>query len=66
MIQLGEEIDLVRAALPEFEVEGFMAGHRVVVPGKPNRIVTLLPRLFPRGLVLAVAQQFRNQARDRG
>ena len=46
--------------------EGFMAGHRVVVPGKPNRIVTLLPRLFPRGLVLAVAQQFRNQARDRG
>ena len=27
MIQLGEEIDLVRAALPEFEVEGFMAGH---------------------------------------
>ena len=27
MIQLGEEIDLVRAALPEFEVESFMAGH---------------------------------------
>ena len=27
MIALGEEIDLVRAALPEFEVEGFMAGH---------------------------------------
>ena len=29
--------------------EGFMAGHRVVVPGKPNRIMTLLPRLLPRG-----------------
>jgi peptide chain release factor 3 len=27
MIQFGEEIDLVRAALPEFEVESFMAGH---------------------------------------
>jgi len=24
---LGEEVDLVRAALPEFEVDGFMAGH---------------------------------------
>jgi peptide chain release factor 3 len=27
MAQLGEEIDLVRAALPEFDVESFMAGH---------------------------------------
>ena len=34
--------------------EGFMGGHRVVVPGKPNRIMTLLPRLLPRGLVLAM------------
>lgn len=32
--------------------DGFMGGHRVVVPGKPNRIMTLLPRLLPRGLVL--------------
>lgn len=31
--------------------DGFIGGHRVVVPGKPNRIVTLLPRLLPRGLV---------------
>jgi hypothetical protein len=30
-----------------------MGGHRVVVPGKPNRIVTLLPRLLPRGLIRA-------------
>jgi short-subunit dehydrogenase len=35
--------------------EGFMGGHRVVVPGKPNRIATLLPRLLPRGLMLAMA-----------
>jgi short-subunit dehydrogenase len=33
--------------------DGFMGGHRVVVPGKPNRIVTLLPRLLPRGLIRA-------------
>lgn len=33
--------------------EGFVGGHRIVVPGRPNRIMTLLPRLTPRGLVLA-------------
>jgi hypothetical protein len=33
--------------------EGLMTGHRVVVPGKPNRVITLLPRLLPRGLVAA-------------
>jgi short-subunit dehydrogenase len=31
--------------------EGFMSGHRIVVPGGPNRILTLLPRLLPRGLI---------------
>jgi uncharacterized protein len=36
--------------------DGFMGGHRVVVPGKPNRILTLLPRLLPRGLMLAMAE----------
>lgn len=34
--------------------EGFMGGHRVVVPGGPNRIMTLLPRLFPRTFILAM------------
>lgn len=33
--------------------EGFMGSHRIVVPGGINRITTLLPRLLPRGLVLA-------------
>ncbi len=33
--------------------EGLMGGHRIVVPGKPNRVITLLPRLLPRGLVAA-------------
>lgn len=40
--------------------EGFMGGHRVVVPGRPNRILTLLPRLVPRWLVLAfMARRWR-------
>ncbi len=34
--------------------QGFMEGHRVVVPGRPNRIFSLLPRLLPRGLMLAI------------
>jgi hypothetical protein len=46
--------------------EGLMAGKRVVVPGTPNFIMTLVPRLFPRHLVLAVAGWRRNRARRRG
>jgi uncharacterized protein len=45
---------------------GFMAGHRVVVPGKPNRIMTLLPRLLPRGLVLAMMGRRWQQTNRRG
>lgn len=33
---------------------GFMNGQRTIVPGTPNRLVTLLPRLFPRALVLTL------------
>ncbi len=42
--------------------QGFMEGHRVVVPGKANRIMTLLPRLLPRGLMLAMADWRRKRA----
>ena len=45
--------------------ERFMGGHRVVVPGKPNRIATLLPRLLPRALMLAF-MQWRWQRRENG
>ena len=45
---------------------GFMAGHRMVVPGKPNRMATLLPRLFSRGLILAAAGWRRDRALRRG
>jgi short-subunit dehydrogenase len=30
---------------------GLMAGRRIVVPGSPNLIMTLLPRFLPRGLI---------------
>ena len=46
--------------------DGFMAGHRVVVPGKPNRIMTLLPRLLPRGLMLAMTEWRWKRANRRG
>ena len=42
---------------------GFMTGHRVVVPGKPNRIMTLLPRLLPRSLTLAMMERRWNRKR---
>jgi short-subunit dehydrogenase len=37
--------------------DGFMAGQRLVVPGLPNRIMSLLPRLVPRRLTLAMMQR---------
>lgn len=46
--------------------KALMGGHRVVVPGFPNRVASLVPRLFPRGLVLAVAGWRRNRKRAGG
>jgi len=46
--------------------EGFMAGHRVVVPGTPNRIATLVPRLLPRGFMLAMTERRWQRANRRG
>jgi short-subunit dehydrogenase len=34
--------------------EGLIRGKRVVVPGLANKVVTLLPRILPRGLVLSM------------
>ena len=45
--------------------EGFMGGHRLVVLGKPNRVMTLLPRLLPRGLMLAMTDRRRKRANRR-
>ena len=45
---------------------GFMGGHRVVVPGRSNRMLTLLPRLLPRGATMAVMQRRWVKVRRRG
>ncbi len=42
--------------------EGFMGGHRVVVPGTPNRLVTLVSRLMPRGIMLALTANYWKKA----
>jgi hypothetical protein len=39
----------------------------VVVPGGPNRVMSLLPRLLPRGLMLAMTQwRWRHANRGSG
>ena len=39
--------------------DGLMAGKRVVIPGYPNRVAAFLPRLAPRGIVLAMMNRLR-------
>lgn len=47
--------------------DGFMAGRRVVVPGKPNRLVPWLARLLPRAFLLAAtARRWHRAARGGG
>ncbi|MCF8477255.1 MAG: SDR family NAD(P)-dependent oxidoreductase, partial [Pseudolabrys sp.] len=46
--------------------DGFIGGHRIVAPGTPNRIATLLPRLLPRALILAGTTWRWRQTRRRG
>jgi short-subunit dehydrogenase len=41
--------------------DGLMAGKRVVIPGFPNRIVAFLPRLTPRGMMLAVMSRLHGR-----
>jgi uncharacterized protein len=42
---------------------GLMAGRRIVVPGSPNLIMTLLPRFLPRGLIAdGTARRWRRNA----
>jgi uncharacterized protein len=43
--------------------DGFMAGKRLVIPGLGNKIVSFLPRLFPRSFVLSTTESYQ---RDRG
>ena len=39
--------------------DGLMAGKRVIIPGFPNRVAAFLPRLAPRGIVLAAMNRLR-------
>ena len=42
--------------------DGLMAGQRVVIPGFANRVAAFLPRLAPRGIVLAVMNRLRGHS----
>ena len=44
--------------------DGFMAGKRLVIPGAGNKIISLLPKFLPRGLVLKTLESYqRNRGR---
>ena len=45
--------DVPAARVAEAGYRGLMRGKRLVVPGFGNKVVTLLPRVVPRGLLLA-------------
>jgi short-subunit dehydrogenase len=50
-------------AVAQAGYDGFMAGKPVVIPGFGNKIVSLLPRLASRGVVLRFMENYQ---RDRG
>jgi short-subunit dehydrogenase len=39
--------------------DGFMAGKRIVIPGFANKLVSMLPRFLPRGLVLKTIASYQ-------
>ena len=39
--------------------DGFMAGKRLVIPGFGNKVMSLLPRLLPRGLMLRTLESYQ-------
>jgi len=49
------------ARVAEAGYRGLMHGERLVVPGLGNKIVTLLPRILPRELLLAVLDRRQRQ-----
>jgi len=46
--------------------DGLVQGKRVVVPGVPNKMVTLLPRLLPRSIVLGMTASRASKMDRRG
>ncbi len=51
----GGLLELSASEVAEIGYRGFAAGKRLVVPGRLNKLVPLLPRIFPRALVLAMS-----------
>jgi short-subunit dehydrogenase len=43
---------------------GLMAGHRTVVPGYINKLITILIRIIPRRLVLRVVDSRQSRRRS--
>ncbi|HKY88130.1 MAG TPA: SDR family oxidoreductase [Pseudorhodoplanes sp.] len=50
--QRGSLIELSASEVAEAGYKGFAAGKRLVVPGRLNKLVPLMPRIFPRALIL--------------
>ncbi len=57
-------LNVAAAQVAEAGYRGLMRGRRLVIPGLGNKIVTLLPRILPRSLLLAVLDR-RQQRRGR-
>jgi uncharacterized protein len=57
---LTQSADYVAAA----GYRGLMAGHRTVVPGFINKLITILIRIIPRCLVLGVVDSRQSRRRS--
>jgi short-subunit dehydrogenase len=53
-------------AVAEAGYAGFMAGQRLVIPGLGNRIVSRMPRLFPRSLILSAMERYQSRRARKG
>jgi short-subunit dehydrogenase len=51
----GGLLELSASEVAEAGYRGFVAGKRLVVPGRLNKLVPFLPRILPRALVLAIS-----------
>jgi short-subunit dehydrogenase len=54
-----ERMTRAAARVARMGYDGLMRGQRLVVPGSDNRLATLLPRLLPRSLMLAIVRASR-------
>ena len=50
--QGGGLLELSAAEVAQAGYRGFAAGKRLVVPGRLNKLIPLMPRIFPRALIL--------------